>query len=174
MFSTGSNTKHSTYRLEIDKALVGYLVLHRWRSISLTNPTCIFCRIIKGELPSYKLYEDPDCLIILDVNPITAGHSLIISKMHYQSLLDTSPDLIAKIMQTAHKVIPALLKTTNTEGFNLFQNNGRCAGQLIPHLHFHIIPRAGGDNVRFNWNTQPADKAGLEKLTTKITQYLAT
>ncbi len=94
--------------------------------------------------------------------------------MHYPSLLDTPPDLIAKIMQTAHKVIPALLKTTHTEGFNLFQNNGRCAGQLIPHLHFHIIPRASGDNVRFNWSPQPADKAGLEKLTTKITQYLIT
>lgn len=140
----------------------------------MDESTCIFCRIIKGALLHYKLYEDPNCLIILDVNPITVGHSLIISKRHYPCLLDASPDLIAKIMQAAHKVIPTLLKATNTEGFNLFQNNGRCAGQLIPHLHFHIIPRANGDNVRFNWNPQPVDKPELEKLTTKITQHLAT
>lgn len=139
----------------------------------MAESACIFCRIVRGELPSYKLYEDHDCLIILDVNPITVGHSLIITKMHYPTLLDTSPDLTAKIMQTVHKVIPTLLKATNTEGFNLFQNNGRCAGQLVPHLHFHIIPRASGDNVRFNWNPKPADKTELEKLTAQITQYLS-
>ena len=138
----------------------------------MAESTCVFCRIIKGELPAYKLYEDKDSLVILDINPVAKGHCLIIPTQHCPSLMDADPGLIARLIHRICHIMPALLKATNTEGFNLFQNNGHCAGQLIPHLHFHIIPRAPGDNVRFNWSPQPADKSELEKLTGRIKQQL--
>ena len=138
----------------------------------MIDSTCIFCRIVKGDLPSYKLCEDADSLVILDINPVTKGHCLIIPTRHCSTLIDADPDLVAKLMRRICHIVPALLKATHTEGFNLFQNNGRCAGQLIPHLHFHIIPRTSGDNMRFYWHPQPADKTELEKLTIQVKHYL--
>jgi len=138
----------------------------------LADTSCIFCRIVKGDLPAYKLYEDEHCLVILDVNPIASGHSLIISKEHYPTILDTPVNILAHITQTIQKVIPGILKGTNAEGFNIMQNNGRCASQIVPHLHFHIIPRVTGDNIRFNWLPRSADKSEFEAITVRIKQHI--
>ncbi len=113
---------------------------------------CIFCKIVAGEIPSYKVYEDSDVLGFLDVSPISKGHSLIIPKKHYPSLLETPDELIGRLIIAAKKLGQALSDCLKSDGFNLFQNNGVAAGQLVNHLHFHLLPRFSGDN-KFSFPT---------------------
>lgn len=133
---------------------------------------CIFCKIVQGAIPATKLFEDPHTIAILDINPITLGHSLYISKEHYDTLLDVPADLLAGIMKNLPRVVSALLKATGCEGFNIIQNNQRCAGQLVAHLHFHIIPRRPGDPIHFNWQAQPYQKEESQKLAQVIMETL--
>lgn len=98
-----------------------------------------------------KLFADDAAIAILDVNPIVFGHSLYISKVHYPTLSDVPDGQLGHIVKNLSRVASALLQAAGCEGFNIIQNNRRCAGQLVPHLHFHIIPRQSGDAVRFNW-----------------------
>jgi len=134
---------------------------------------CIFCKIVCGEIPAYKLYEDEITLAILDINPITPGHTLLISKEHYPTLLETPPEVLSKIIKSSYPVVRAIVKGLAAEGYNLLLNNNRCAGQLIPHLHFHIIPRRANDGVSFHWSPNPARPEELTQLATKIRSHLA-
>ncbi|MBI4833414.1 MAG: HIT family protein [Planctomycetes bacterium] len=134
---------------------------------------CVFCKIIKGEIPSSKLYEDENALAILDINPVAAGHTLVISKGHYPEFLDAPPEAMAEFMKTAHKVIGAVAKGTGAEGYNLLINNNRCAGQVIPHLHIHVIPRKKGDGLRFEWIPRPYPEGGMEKIAKAIKAYFS-
>lgn len=112
---------------------------------------CIFCRILADELPSERLLETDSHIVILDIQPVRPGHALIVSRRHVETLTDADAALCGEMMTTAQRVAPAVLQATGNEGFNLVINNGSMAGQLIPHLHFHIIPRAGDDGIRFGW-----------------------
>ena len=133
---------------------------------------CIFCKIVEGAIPSTKLFEDDSAIAILDINPITFGHSLYIAKEHYSTLLDVPEGELGGIIKNLQKVISALLKATGCEGFNIIQNNQRCAGQLVPHLHFHLIPRRPNDPIRFNWQIQPYNKDESQKLAADIKKTL--
>lgn len=106
---------------------------------------CIFCKIISGEIPSYKVYEDDNTLAFLDIKPVSSGHTLVIPKKHYANLEEIGEDdLIAFII--AVKKVGAILKNKfGAAGYNLTENNDPVAGQEIPHLHFHLIPRQEGD-----------------------------
>jgi len=139
----------------------------------LPNSDCIFCKIVEGAIPSTKLFEDDSCIAILDINPITFGHSLYIAKEHYATLLDVPEGKLGGIIKNLPKVVSALLKATGCEGFNIIQNNTRCAGQLVPHLHFHLVPRRPGDPIRFNWQIQPYNKDESQKLAEDIKKQLA-
>ena len=134
---------------------------------------CIFCKIIEGKIPSTKIFEDDHSIAIFDINPIAKGHTLFISKKHYSDLLEVPPEKLASILTNLPRVVAAILKATGAEGFNIIQNNKRCAGQLIPHLHFHIIPRKTGDKVHFNWQPLPADKDEMTALASKVKQSLS-
>lgn len=134
---------------------------------------CIFCKIVEGAIPSTKLFEDDLAIAILDINPITFGHSLYIAKEHYPTLLNVPEGELGDIIKNLQKVVSALLKATGCEGFNIIQNNTRCAGQLVPHLHFHLIPRRSGDPIRFNWQIQPYQKEESQKLAEDIKKQLA-
>lgn len=134
---------------------------------------CIFCKIVEGKIPSTKLFEDDSAIAILDINPITIGHSLYISKGHYATLLDVPEGKLAGITRNLQKVVSALLKATGCEGFNIIQNNTRCAGQLVPHLHFHLIPRKPGDSIHFNWQIGTYQKEESRKLAEDIKKQLA-
>jgi histidine triad (HIT) family protein len=129
---------------------------------------CIFCKIIRGEIPSSKLYEDENCLAILDINPVAFGHTLVISRRHYPEFLDAPPEAMTEFMKTGYKVIGAVVKGTGAEGYNLLVNNNRCAGQVIPHLHLHVIPRKNGDGLRFEWNPRPYPEGEMEKIAKAI------
>jgi len=113
---------------------------------------CVFCKIVRKELPAQIVYENEDCLAFLDTNPVSRGHTLIIPKRHYE-LLPHIPEMeFLKYMKTVQKVIQGLL--CYTEGVNVLQNNGIDAGQLVPHVHVHLIPRRPKDDVRIGeWRT---------------------
>ncbi len=108
---------------------------------------CVFCKIINKEIPAEILYEDKYVIVFLDINPISKGHSLVVPKKHFESLEDVDDKYLKKIITRIKKVSSILIKAVNKEGFNLLLNNKKAAGQLINHLHFHIIPRSLGDNV---------------------------
>ena len=102
---------------------------------------CIFCKIAAGEIPSRKIYEDSDLIAIMDLNPTSKGHSLIIPKEHCTNIYDIDEDIAAKVMKTAKKLATKMTVALNCDGFNLLQNNGETAGQTMFHFHVHLIPR---------------------------------
>ena len=102
---------------------------------------CIFCKIAAGEIPSRKIYEDSDLIAIMDLNPTSKGHSLIIPKDHCTNIYDIDEDIAAKVMKTAKKLATKMTVALNCDGFNLLQNNGKTAGQTMFHFHMHLIPR---------------------------------
>ncbi|KAI4329901.1 hypothetical protein MLD38_028234 [Melastoma candidum] len=117
------------------------------RGVKDGNPPdgCVFCRIIRGDSPAFKLYEDDKCLCILDANPLCHGHSLIIPKCHYSSLEETPPSVIAAMCSKVPLIGTAIKRAAGCDSFNLLVNNGAAAGQVIFHTHIHIIPRKARD-----------------------------
>ena len=128
---------------------------------------CIFCKIVKGELPSLKVYEDKDVLAFLDIMAVNKGHTLVIPKKHYYNIEDTPEELVAKVMAAVKKVAPAVKKAADTDGFVVMQCNGETGGQVIPHLHFHIIPRLKDDGLK-SWPQAKYAEGEREKYCTRI------
>ena len=106
---------------------------------------CIFCKIIKQEIPCYKIYEDEDNLAFLDVNPHAKGHAMVIPKKHVSVLTDLDDNNVEKLFVAVKKVTQMLKEKLNPDGFNGGWNNGEVCGQTVPHLHIHIMPRYDGD-----------------------------
>lgn len=118
---------------------------------------CVFCKIINGEIPSKKLYEDDDVISILDISQATLGHSLIIPKKHFDNLLDIEENYLNKCVNVAKKVAGAIYKTYDVKGFNMLQNTGSAAGQSVNHFHIHIIPRYDNDNLIMKFSENKYD-----------------
>ena len=114
-------------------------------------PDCIFCKIVAGELPSSKLYEDDLCMAFMDIAPLAPGHSLVIPKDHYEFYPDVPGKEAAAMASAMLKLAPAIVASQSAAGFNILLANGSCAGQVVPHVHFHIIPRKVGDDLGFRW-----------------------
>ncbi|OYT43514.1 MAG: HIT family hydrolase [Candidatus Aenigmarchaeota archaeon ex4484_56] len=106
---------------------------------------CIFCKIVSNEIPTTKIYEDENTLAFLDINPCSPGHTVIIPKKHYQKLEEMSEEEVKKLFGVIYKLIKPVLKGVNSTNCNIGINNGKCAGQEVPHVHFHIIPRFEND-----------------------------
>ena len=102
---------------------------------------CIFCDMIDGKSSCHMIYQDDDCLVILDKYPIDNGHSLIITKKPYEKITDMNVDEVSKLFSKIPKIVNAIIKATNADAFSIAQNNGKAAKQIIPHVHVHIIPR---------------------------------
>lgn len=118
---------------------------------------CIFCKIARGDIPSKTVYEDEDFRVILDMNQAIKGHMLIIPKQHYKNLYELPDDLAAKAMVLAKKLAMASQEALSTDGLNLLQNNGECAGQSVMHFHLHVLPRKAGDDDKFPvWSDKSA------------------
>lgn len=134
--------------------------------------TCIFCKIVAGEVSGYKVYEDEGTLAFLDIHPVNPGHTLVIPKNHSRDMGEASEDDVCAVMATIHKIAPGILAAVGSESYNLGLNNGRDAGQVVPHLHFHIMPRFPGDGHHLWQGKSVEDKelaATAEKLRTVIT-----
>lgn len=114
----------------------------------------VFEMIIKGDIPSVRLYEDEKCLVILDINPVEKGHSLVISKTPYPLFTDCPEDEMAHLMSVARKVDLRLREVLHCDGTNILINNGSASGQEIPHLHIHVIPRYEADGQEFGFRKQ--------------------
>lgn len=108
---------------------------------------CIFCRIVRGELPSEQVYQNDAVLAFLDIAPIAPGHVLVIPKQHYATLWDVPDHLAPELNQVLRTVGQAVLKATQATGLNVVMNNYASAGQVVPHAHWHLIPRREGDGL---------------------------
>ncbi len=129
---------------------------------------CIFCKIVQGEIPAAKVYEDDEVLAFLDINPILAGHTLVIPKVHCETLADAAPSVLEACMRAVKKVGCAVMDAMAAEGLNVLQNNFEVAGQEIDHLHFHLIPRFRNDGFRVPWPAKPYPDGELERVQEKI------
>jgi histidine triad (HIT) family protein len=117
----------------------------------MKDNSCIFCKIASGEIPSATLYEDEDFRVILDLNPASKGHALILPKEHYADLFEIPEETAAKAVGVAKKIGLKLTKGLNASGMNLLQNNGISAGQTVFHFHMHLIPRYDNDQMGLAW-----------------------
>lgn len=132
---------------------------------------CIFCQIIQGKIPCYKIYESNLCLAFLDINPVNPGHTLIVPKEHCILIENLSEKSITELILTIKKLIPTIEKTVNSDGVNIILNNGRAAGQLIQHVHFHIIPRFKKDGLK-PWSGKRISQDKIKKIAAKINDTL--
>jgi histidine triad (HIT) family protein len=108
---------------------------------------CLFCKIIEGEIPCHRIYEDDNFVAILDINPINFGHTLLIPKKHFRNILDAPEDISSKTYPVAKKIAAGIKEALKCEGLNLIQNIEAEGGQEIFHSHLHIIPRHKNDQV---------------------------
>ena len=111
---------------------------------------CIFCKIVKGEIPSAKVYEDNGVFAFLDIKPFTKGHCLIISKKHFENIFDITEDALQKVFVAAKKLSEKIKNVLHADGIRLSQSNGKSAGQEVMHFHLHIIPRYNNDGLSAN------------------------
>ena len=109
---------------------------------------CLFCKIAAKEVESEIVYEDDKVIAFLDINPVNPGHTLVVPKFHAEQLLELPEDQILPVMQVVKKVMKALMDMPDVEGVNIMQNNYAAAGQVVPHVHVHVIPRKTGDGHR--------------------------
>ena len=110
---------------------------------------CKFCKIINGGAPAEIVYENEQCIAILDINPIHYGHTLVIPRNHYTTFLDVPDEVLLDIIKATNVVARAVVESSNAPGFNIFSNNGKVAGQSVFHFHFHVTPRFEDDNIKF-------------------------
>lgn len=129
---------------------------------------CVFCKILRGEIPSFKVFEDDKTLAFMDINPINDGHCLVIPKFHAENLYATPDDWFGPTMTTVRRVATAVDQVVQPDGINLLQANGPGAAQSVFHLHIHIVPRHLGHNPAMNWEVVPGDMDGIGKLAEKI------
>jgi histidine triad (HIT) family protein len=128
----------------------------------------IFTRIIKGEIPCHRVFENDHLLAFLDITPLSKGHTLVVPKRQAERLEDLPADDAAEIARHLGRIAKRIVAATGAEGYNVLLNAGRVAGQEVPHVHFHIIPRRAGDGLGYRWNAQPAAQDALADLAKRI------
>lgn len=132
---------------------------------------CIFCKIIKGEIPSYKVYENEKVIAILDINPANEGHLLIIPKQHFEDIFKIDEEYLIETIKVAKKLSSLFVEY---DGLNILQNNKEQAGQIIKHFHLHLIPRVRGDENRIfmKWVPKQLSNEQFEQIKNQIKEYL--
>lgn len=130
---------------------------------------CIFCKILRGEIPSFKVFEDDKTFAFMDINPVNEGHALVIPKFHAENLYATPDEWFGPTLSTVRRVAAAVNAVVQPEGINLLQANGPGAKQSVFHLHMHIIPRSATDGATMNWDLVPGDMDAIGELAKKIT-----
>jgi histidine triad (HIT) family protein len=129
---------------------------------------CIFCKIAAGQIPCFKIYENENVLAFLDIGPVSDGHTLVITKEHCTKLHNCKAESFLAVAAVLPKIAAAVSATAKADGYNILCNNGKAAGQLVEHLHFHIIPRKIGDGVFSRWPAFKYPQGEAEKLTQEI------
>ena len=136
---------------------------------------CIFCKIIKGDIPSIKVFEDERVLAFLDINPISTGHTLVIPKAHAENLFDMPSEDLNAVIQASQKVAGAIRTALAPVGIAVLQLNGRGVNQVVMHYHMHIVPRGEGDaDLPIpGWELKPGDMDFIQKTGAKIAEAVA-
>ncbi|WP_298832145.1 HIT family protein [uncultured Planococcus sp.] len=140
----------------------------------MTN--CIFCKIIAGEIPSVKVYENEHVFAFMDIMPLSKGHTLLIPKTHREFVYDLTPEEAANLFSVAPKIAKAINETFQPEGMNLLNNNGAKAGQSVLHFHLHFIPRYGeSDGFGAKWMTKEKEFTSerIQELAESVKEKLA-
>jgi histidine triad (HIT) family protein len=137
-----------------------------------TDANCVFCKIVAGQIPCFKLMEDGDTLALMDINPAHDGHCLVIAKEHYPTVFEISDEAFAAVARSARKVALAVNLVLSPEGLNLVQANGEGAQQSVKHFHVHVLPRKLGDELKLDWGVKPGDRDTIAALAEKIRAHL--
>ena len=138
----------------------------------MTATDCIFCKIVAGQVPATKIYEDQVLIAFLDIGPVSDGHTLVVPRQHFERLHDCPGRLLGQITSTLGRIAKAVAAAMNSDGYNVLCNNGRAAGQLVDHLHFHIIPRMAGDGLFDRWPAYKYDQGKIEQIAADIRKNL--
>ncbi len=133
---------------------------------------CLFCRLIAGEIPAARIYEDELTLAFMDIGQLNPGHTLVAVKRHAATLLDLTPDEAAAAMRTAHRVALAVQAAFDPPGITLLQANGREGDQTVFHFHLHVVPRHGNDGIALSWPRKDPPRELLETYAARLRQAL--
>lgn len=134
---------------------------------------CVFCKMVAGQIPAARIYEDDAVLAFLDIGPLSDGHALVIPKRHCGRVHECEPDILAELGRRLGGIAGAVAKAVDADGYNVLCNNGRAAGQVVNHLHFHIIPRRTGDGVFTEWRSGKYGSGRIEQIAEKIRENMA-
>ena len=137
----------------------------------MNEKDCIFCKIIKGEIPSEKIYEDDWSLAFLDINPVNAGHTLVVPKDHFENIYATPDETLARLSLVTKKVAVAIKNGLQADGVTVSMNNESAGGQVIFHTHFHIIPRYENDGLKL-WSQRKYEEGEMTDSAEKIRESL--
>ena len=129
---------------------------------------CVFCKIRDGQLPAMKVYDDERTMCIMDINPLTSGHCLVLTKAHAATLWESDIEDLRAAVATAKKIADALRKTVHPDGLNVLQANGAAAFQSVFHFHFHLIPRWNNDGKGFDWKPVPGDRTRIVEIGERV------
>jgi histidine triad (HIT) family protein len=134
---------------------------------------CVFCKIRDGQIPSVKIDEDERTIAFMDINPLSPGHCLVVTKRHAPTLFDADVEDLQAATATAKRVAQAIREALRPDGLNLLQANGAAAFQSVPHFHLHLIPRWANDGKGFDWTLVPGDREAITKTGERLRALLA-
>jgi len=137
-----------------------------------SDPDCIFCKIVAGRIPALRIYEDDNTLAFLDIGPLAEGHTLVIPKEHFATLTAMPGDQAAALARQLPRLAQAVLDAVSAQGCNILVNQGKVAGQEVPHVHWHIIPRVASDGLGYRWNASTYRKGRAEQVLQRIAAAL--
>jgi histidine triad (HIT) family protein len=132
------------------------------------GPPSIFARIVAGEIPCQRVFENAHVLAFLDIRPLAEGHTLVLPKRTVPRLADLTPEEAAELGRQLVAIARKIVAATGAEGLNILLNDGQVAGQEVPHVHFHIIPRRANDSLGYRWRPQPRSPEELNALAERI------
>lgn len=138
----------------------------------MSRDDCIFCKIIAGDIPCHNIYENADVLAFLDISPLSDGHTLVIPKLHFRTVAHCPADVLSTVAARLNEIAAAVVAATECDGYNILCNNGRAAGQIVDHVHFHVIPRKIADGIFSQWPSKVYTQGQAEALTEKIRKNL--
>lgn len=134
---------------------------------------CIFCKIIDGEIPAVKVLDEEQAVAFMDINPVSRGHLLVIPKRHAENIFEISEEDLAAVMKAVRRCARAAKEALKAEGVTVLQLNGKASGQVVPHLHVHIMPRWEGDGLSVSsWEIKAGDMEEIKGTARKIKEHL--
>ncbi len=139
-----------------------------------TDKNCIFCKIVAGDVPCTKVYEDDQTLGFMDVMPLNKGHLLVVPKEHFGNIVEIDPEIYGRLAAIVCKISKAVQAAVKPDGMNVLQLNGKAANQVVPHLHVHLVPRWHGDGITISeWEPKPGSADEIAAAAKKIKGKLA-